>query len=75
MNCDMVGLIAFDEILGHLFRGMVGVAFERHIRNNFLHDSTANSACFRVPCDVIATFEDLRHLPTPIERKIHPAMQ
>jgi hypothetical protein len=24
---------------------------------------------------VIATFEDLRHLLTPIERKIHPAMQ
>jgi len=73
VNCDMVCFIALDEILGHLFSGMVGVAFEFHIGDGFLYDGSANSTCFGVPCDVIATFERLGHRSTLIERKMHPA--
>lgn len=75
MNCDMVAFIALDEILWFLFGGVVGIAFEFHIGNDFLCDSAANSPCFRVPFDVIATFERLSHLSVASERKMHPAKQ
>ena len=64
----MIGFIALDQILGLFFRGMVGVALERHVGNNFLHDSTPNSACFRIPCHVVAPFESLRHVSLLTER-------
>jgi len=75
VNCDVVGFIALDEILGFFFGGVVSVAFEFHFGNDFLHDSAANSTCFRVPFDVIATFERLGHLSIATERKMHPAKQ
>lgn len=62
MDCKVIGFIALDEILGFFFGGMVGVAFEFHIRKDLLHDDTANSTCFRIPFDVIAAFEALGHL-------------
>jgi hypothetical protein len=40
----------------------VGVALEFHIGNDFLHDSAANSTCFRIPFDVVAALERLGHL-------------
>ena len=58
----MVGFVALDEILGFFFGGMVGIAFEVYIGNDFLHDSTANATCFRIPFDVIAAFERPGHL-------------
>jgi hypothetical protein len=39
----MVSLIALDEILGFFFGRVMGVALERYVGNDFLHDSTANS--------------------------------
>ena len=75
MNRDVIGLIALDEILGFFCGRVVRVAFEFEIGNDFLHDSAANSTCFRVPFDVIATFERLGHLSVASERKIHPAKQ
>lgn len=73
MNCDVIGFIALDEILGLFFGGVVGVALERHIGNDFLHDSAANSTCFRIPFDVITAFERLGHLPSlPNRRWIAP---
>jgi len=62
MNCDVIGLIALDEILGFFFCGVVGIALERHVGNDFLHDSAAYAACFRIPFDVIAALERLGHL-------------
>lgn len=75
MNCDVIGFIALDEILGFFFAGVVDVAFELHLENDFLHDSAANWACFRVPLDVIATFEDRGYLSVATERKMLPAKQ
>ena len=74
MKCDVIGFIAL-EILRFFFGGVVGVAFEFDFGNDFLHDSAANSTCFRVPFDVIATFERLGHLSVATERKLHPAKQ
>lgn len=62
MNRHVIGLIALDEILGFFFGGVVGITFEFHIGNEFLHDSAANPACFRIPFDVVATFKRLGHL-------------
>lgn len=74
MNRNVIGLIALDEILGFCLRGVVRVAFEFDIGNDFLHDSAANSTCFRVPFDVIATFECPQHLSSlPNGRCIPPS--
>jgi hypothetical protein len=75
VNCDVIGFIALDEILGFFFGGVVGVAFEFHIGNHFLQDSATNSTCFRIPFNVIATFERLGHLSVATEQKMHPAKQ
>ena len=75
MNRDVIGLIALDEILRFFFSSVMGVAFEFDIRNDFLHDSAANPACFRVPLDVIATFENRGHFSVATEGKMHPAKQ
>ena len=71
----MVGFVALDEILGFFFGGMVGIAFEVYIGNDFLHDSTANATCFRIPFDVIAALERPGHLRIAIEPEMHPARQ
>ena len=46
MNCDVIGFIALDEILGFFLGSVMGVAIEFDIGNDFLHESAANSACF-----------------------------
>jgi hypothetical protein len=69
----MVGFIALNEILGFFFCGVVGVAFEFDIRNDFLHDSATNPTRFGIPFDVIAAFERPAHLCVAIEPKMHRA--
>lgn len=61
MNGDVVRLIDLDEILGVFFRGVVNIALEPKVANNFLRDNAPNSACFRVPFDMVAAFERLGH--------------
>ena len=36
MNCDVLRFVTFYEVLGFVSRGVVNIAFEPHIRNNFL---------------------------------------
>jgi hypothetical protein len=73
VNCDVIGFVALDEILGFFLGGVVSVALEFHVGNEFLHDSAANSTRFRVPFDVIATFERLGHLSVATEQRMYPA--
>lgn len=61
MNGDVIGFIAFDEVLGLLFGGVAGVALESHVGNHFPYDSAADPSCFRIPGYVIAAFERLGH--------------
>ena len=75
MNRDMIGFIALDEILGFFLRGVVYVALKPIVGDNFFEDDAANSSCFRVPFDVIATFEHLGHLSVATEQKMYPAKQ
>ena len=62
VNCDVVGLVAFDKILGFRLGGVMDVAFELHVGNDPLQDYPSNTPSFRVPFDVIAAFELLHHL-------------
>lgn len=71
----MVSRIALDEILGVFFSSVVRVALESHAGNGFLHDRAADATCLRIPCDVVAAFERLGHLPVATESKMHPATQ
>jgi hypothetical protein len=61
MNCDVLRFVTFDEVLGFVSRGVVDIAFEPHIGDNFLSDDATNSPRFRVPLNVVATFERLGH--------------
>ncbi len=61
MNGDVVRLIALDEILEVFFRGVVDIALEPNVGNNFLRDNASNPACFRVPFNMVAAFECLGH--------------
>lgn len=72
MNRDMIGLVALDEILRFFLRGVVYVALEPNVGDNFFEDDAANSSCFRVPFDVIATFEHLGHLSSLPNRRCIP---
>ena len=46
MNCDVLGFVTFDEILGFVLRGVADIAFELHIGSNFLQDDPTNSPRF-----------------------------
>ena len=35
MNSDVLRFVTFDEVLGFISRGVVDIAFERYIGNNF----------------------------------------
>jgi len=61
VNRDVVGLVAPNEILRFVLRGVVDIAFESHIGDDLLHDNAANPTCFRIPCNVVAAFELLGH--------------
>jgi hypothetical protein len=43
MNCNVIGLVALGEILRLFFSGVVCVAFEFDIGNDFLHVSDSTS--------------------------------
>ena len=62
VNCYVLGFIALDEILRFLSSGVVHIPFEPHVRNNFLHDYAANSACLRVPFNMITALERLSQM-------------
>jgi hypothetical protein len=62
VNGDVISFVALDKILGFFFRGVVSVALETHVGNDFLHDRAANASCFRIPCDVVSALERPGHL-------------
>jgi hypothetical protein len=70
----MISSRSFMKYCGSSFGGVVGIAFEFHLGNDFLHDNAADSARFGVPFDVIATFERPGHLSSlPNGRCIPPS--
>lgn len=53
----MAALIAFDLVLWVVTAGMMCMAFVIKIALMNLHDLTADMACFRISCDMIADFK------------------
>ena len=58
----MIGLVALNDVLGFIVRGVVKIAFEPYVRNNFLHDNATNSPGLRVPFNVVTALERVGHL-------------
>ena len=58
---QMGGLVAVDQILRFVLRGVDSVSLERDFRGNFFLDYPPDSACFRVPLNMITNFEVLCH--------------
>jgi hypothetical protein len=61
VNCNVIGFVTLDEVLGFVLRRVVDIAFELNIANNFPYDDATNSTCLRIPFNVITAFESLRH--------------
>src|SRR5215467_8732672 len=59
----VVGLVAPDGILRFVCARMVQIAFVPHVARVDLDDSPRHAAGPRVPADVIAHLEPLRHAP------------
>jgi hypothetical protein len=57
----MVCLVALDEILWFVLRRMDRVSFERYFGCHFLLDRSSDPTRFRIPLDVIPSFEGLWH--------------
>jgi hypothetical protein len=64
VNCDVVGLLALYKVLRFAFRGVMHVAFEKNVGNNFLDDYAANSPCFGVPFNMVTALQRLSHRAT-----------
>ena len=82
MNCDVVRLVAVDEVLGSFSCRVVDIALDPHVGGNFLDDNATNAAGLGVPFNVISAFEYLRHgiwkcppAPVAAARRRSPAKQ
>ena len=56
----MLRLVAFDEVLRLVFRGMVDVAIDRHIGDDFLKDDAADSSGFGIPLNMVSSLKEFR---------------
>ena len=59
VNCNMIGFVAFDDVLRVVLRSMVNIAFESSVGDYLPEDHSANLACFGVPLNVVAGLEHL----------------
>jgi hypothetical protein len=57
----VLGLVAFDKVLGLVFRGMMDVAVDRHIGDDFLEDDAADSSGFRILLNMVTALKGFRH--------------
>ena len=57
MHGHVVGLVALDQILWFVLRGADYVGLKLHGRGNLFLDRSPDTACFRIPLDMISNFE------------------
>jgi len=57
----VIGLVALNEVLGIVLRGVVDVALVVVIGDHLLENDAANASCLGVPFHVIAAFEGPCH--------------
>lgn len=63
MSRDMLGLVAFNFILGIIFRRVMSMTFVVEVAGMNLDDRARYPSRLRIPAHVIADFELLGHLP------------
>ena len=61
LHGQVLGLVALDQILWFFVRGVDSVSLERDRRGDFFLNRAPDSACFRVPLDMIPNFEVVFH--------------
>ncbi len=61
MDCNVVGLIAFDQVLRCISRRMMHVPLEFHVRSDPFDDDSADMARLGVPSDMVADLESFGH--------------
>src|SRR6266446_1714919 len=59
---DVVGLVAFDFVLGFVLARVVDVSFVIHVLRMHLGDSPADPPGLRVPADTVMQLESFCHL-------------
>ena len=74
MKGDVLRFVTFNEVLRFVSCGVVEIAFEPHVGNNFLQDDATNAPGFRVPGNVVASFECLGHTETACASGMHLAI-
>ena len=68
MHGQVISLVAFEEILRLLFRGMHHIILESHWRRDLFLDRSTDAACFRVPTYMIPYFELRFHFSLIVAR-------
>jgi hypothetical protein len=62
MNGHMIGLVALDEVLWFILRGVVQITLEPYVRSDLPENDPANSSGLRVPRNVVTPFEHFGHM-------------
>ncbi len=57
MNGHMIGLVALNEVLRFVFRGVMYETLDPNVRSDLLDNHTANSARLGIPFNVVASPE------------------
>ena len=62
MDCQVVRFVTLYEVLGLCHGCVMYVSLKRNVGDDLLQNDTTDFAGFRVPLDMVATFECLRQL-------------
>src|SRR5258708_3927480 len=62
---NVIGLVAFDFVLGFVLAGVVDVSFVVHVRHMHLDDSPADPPSLGIPAYTVTHLESLCHPSTP----------
>jgi hypothetical protein len=65
---DVIGLVALDRVLRIIGAGMVDLALAVHVIAVHADDAAAHPTGLRVPADVIADLEPVRHAQDMVGR-------
>src|SRR5258707_15347831 len=63
---DVIGLVAFDFVLGFVLAGVVDVSFVVHVLCMHVDDSPADPPSLRIPAYTITHLESPRHRRPPV---------
>src|SRR5438876_10863850 len=72
---NVIGLVAFDFVLGFVLAGVVDVSFVVHVLCMHLDDSPADPPSLGIPAYTVTHLESLCHPSTPgtvVPRRVEP---